>query len=75
MEYIADSPLLVHNAKFDIRIGISLVPSAARYQSPLGERGEGGGSVLQDRIAKVVSYYHLSSQPYPFKRLFAISIL
>ena len=42
MEYIADSPLLVHNAKFDMRIGISIVPSAARYQSRLGETGRGG---------------------------------
>ena len=41
MEYIADSPLLVHNDKFDMRIGISIVPSAARYQSRLGRR-EGG---------------------------------
>ena len=53
MEYIADSPLLVHNAKFDMRLGISIVPSAALYQSLLGKRG-GGGSVLHERLANVV---------------------
>ena len=30
MEYITDSPLLVHNAKFDMRIGTTIVPSAAQ---------------------------------------------
>ena len=39
MEYIADCPLLVHNAKFDMRLGISIVASAAGYQSRLRKTG------------------------------------
>ena len=34
------------------------MPSAARYQSRLGETGRGGCSVIHDRFARVVSYYH-----------------
>ena len=73
MEYIADSPLLAHNAKFDMRIGISIVPSAARYQSRLGRRGGGARfyTTVSPKWSRVIT---LSNRLYRFEWLLDISI-